>query len=224
MRRSSAWRAARSTRSRSNVSSVEIEIRSASSSRSRGSIPRARSRSSRPDLARGARRAARRPRATASPPIVAMPAAASRSSARGPTPGRTRVGERREEPGLPSRGHDRDPARLAAVRGDLAHDLRRRDAERARQRRGAADRDLHRLRQASRARRTTSSTAAEVEVALVEPGALDARHDLADRRPDGLRVLPVERCGAVGRRRPPGSGAAPRPRSSPSGSRTARAT
>ena len=34
---------------------------------------------------------------------------------------------------------------------------------------------------------------AEVEVALVDPDLLDARHDLADRAPDGLRVLPVER-------------------------------
>ena len=33
---------------------------------------------------------------------------------------------------------------------------------------------------------------AEVEVALVEPRALDARHDLPDRRPHRLRVLAVQ--------------------------------
>ena len=44
----SAWRSGRSEMSRSNVSSTEIETRSVSSSRSRGSIPRARSRSSGP--------------------------------------------------------------------------------------------------------------------------------------------------------------------------------
>ena len=34
---------------------------------------------------------------------------------------------------------------------------------------------------------------AEVEVALVDPDLLDARHDLADRAPDRLRVLAIER-------------------------------
>ncbi len=91
MRRSSAWSAARSVRSRSNVSSVEIEMRSASSSRSRGSRPRARSRSSRPTWPGSTARSSASER-SARPPIVATPAAASRSSARGPTPGRMRVG------------------------------------------------------------------------------------------------------------------------------------
>ena len=34
---------------------------------------------------------------------------------------------------------------------------------------------------------------AEIEVALVEPGPLDARHDLPDRRPHRLRVLAIQR-------------------------------
>ena len=38
---------------------------------------------------------------------------------------------------------------------------------------------------------------AEVEVALVDPGLLDRRHDLAHDRPDLARVLPVERHAAA---------------------------
>ena len=37
------------------------------------------------------------------------------------------------------------------------------------------------------------ATVPEIEVALVDPGALDARDDLADRLPDGPRVLAVDR-------------------------------
>src|SRR6476469_5154353 len=44
-----------------------------------------------------------------------------------------------EERGLPARRDDRDAARLAAVGRDLADDLRRRDDERAGERRGTAD-------------------------------------------------------------------------------------
>ena len=84
------------------------------------------------------------------------------------------------------------PARLAAVRGDLRDHLRRRDAERARQARRRAHRGLHGLRDGPGAR-VVGGEAAEVEIALVEPGALDARDDLAHRSPDGVRVLAVER-------------------------------
>ena len=125
-----------------------------SSSRSRGSIPRARSRSTRPtwpgstarsstSVERGEladRRDARR---------------ASRSSARGPTPGSSARRERREEPRLGPGRHDRDPARLAPVRRDLADDLRRRDAEGARERVAPADGDLHCFGEPRGRRRTT---------------------------------------------------------------------
>ena len=85
IRRSSAWSVARSVRSRSNVSSVEIEIRSPPSSRSRGSIPRARSRSSRPTWPGSTARSSTSSSA-ARRPSVTMPAAARRSSARGRRP------------------------------------------------------------------------------------------------------------------------------------------
>src|SRR6185436_17243252 len=71
-----------------------------------------------------------------------------------------------EERGFPTGWDDRDAAGLAAVGRDLADDLRRRDAERARERRGAANRDLHRAGEAPRACERVEH-AAEVEVALV---------------------------------------------------------
>ena len=52
--------------------------------------------------------------------------------------------------------------------------------------------DLHGLGEPPRPA-NESSDRAEVEVSLVEPGALDPGHDLPDRRPDRLRVLAVER-------------------------------
>src|SRR5439155_25181226 len=66
-----------------------------------------------------------------------------------------------------------------------------RDAERARQARGRAYGRAHSLGDGPRAREVADD-AAEVEVALVDAGALHARHHLLDRAPDGARVLPVE--------------------------------
>ena len=89
-------------------------------------------------------------------------------------------------------GDDRDPARLAPVGGDLGHDLRGRDAERAREARRGAHRRLHGLGDRTGAGEVGGEPG-EVEVALVEPGALDERHDLAHGGPHRLRVLAVER-------------------------------
>ena len=100
--------------------------------------------------------------------------------------------ERGEEACLAARRHDRDPSRLAPVGGDLADDLRRRDAERAGERRRAPHGDLHGLGEPAGARERVQHRA-EIEVSLVDPGPLDTRHDLLDARPDRLRVLPVER-------------------------------
>ena len=161
------------------------------SSRSRGSIPRARSRSSGPIVPGSTTRSSASPRAARSP-IVFTPAAASADLGLRPDAGQRAHGERSEEPRLLPRRHDRDPARLAPVGGDLADDLRRRDAERARERGRGAHRRLHRLGHGPGAGER-GHDGAEIEVALVDPDLLDARHDLADRAPDRLRVLPVER-------------------------------
>ena len=97
-----------------------------------------------------------------------------------------------EEPRFRAGRDDRDPARLAAVGGDLAHDLGGTDAERAGEARaranGRPDRGCERT-----CPREVGRDGAEVEVALVDPRALDARDDLGHRVPDGARVLPVER-------------------------------
>ena len=177
--------------SRSNVSSTESETRSVSSSRSRGSIPQARSRSSGPIVPGRTTRSSASASAARSPTVF-TPAAASRCSAFGPDARQRAHGERRQEARLLPRRHDRDPARLAAVGGDLADDLRGRDPERARERGRGADRRLHRLGDRAGAGER-GDDGAEVEVALVDPDLLDPRHDLADRAPDRLRVLPVER-------------------------------
>ncbi len=100
--------------------------------------------------------------------------------------------ERSEEACLLARWDDRDPARLATVGGDLADDLRRRDAERAGERRRSTDGRLYRLGDCTRTRERGHDRA-EVEVALVDPHLLDPWHDLTDRVPHRLRVLPVER-------------------------------
>ena len=100
--------------------------------------------------------------------------------------------ERREEARLATGRDDGDAAGLATVGRDLAHDLRRRHAEGAGERRRAAHSDLHRLRDPPRLRKGPDHRF-EVEVALVEARALQAGNDLRDRRPHGLRVLTVER-------------------------------
>ena len=100
--------------------------------------------------------------------------------------------ERREEARLGAGRHQRDPAGLAPVGRDLAHDLRGRDPERARQARLGANGGLDRRGDGARLREVARDRC-EVEVALVDPRALDARDDLADRVPHDARVLPVER-------------------------------
>ena len=182
-------------------------------------MPRARSRSSGSDRARAASRAARRRRA---PPAPDRRDAGRRRAAprrAGPTPGQAAHRERCEERGLAARRHDGDAARLAPIGRDLADDLRRGDAERAGERGRCAHRRAHRLRDGACAARSRRRRA-EVEVALVEPGSLDARHDLARRRPDGVASTGGRARAAAGRRRPPGSVGAPRPRSSRSGCRS----
>ena len=109
-----------------------------------------------------------------------------------PDPRAAPHGKRRQEARLVPGRHDRDPARLSPLGGDLADDLRRGHAEGARERRGGAHRGLHRLCERARPREVAARRA-EVEVPLVEPGALDSRHDLADGRPDGVGVLPIQR-------------------------------
>ena len=164
--------------SRANVSSWEIEIRSVDSSSGRGSMPRARSRSSRPTLpGRTCRRSSSA--IAAMSPIVSIPSRTSRSSARGPTPGRIRIGNGREERRLAARADDRQPAGLAPVGGDLRDHLGGRYAERAREP-GACPHDrLHRLGERAGVVEGGRDLA-QVEVALVDPRLLDGRHDLAD--------------------------------------------
>ena len=169
--------------------------------RRRPAPPRARGRAGR-SRARGRGGAARpipagrsrapRPRAPPAPPIVVdagppQPLLGARAD-----PGQQPHGERREEAGLAAGRHDRDAARLPPVGRDLAHDLRRADAERAREARLRADGRLH--RRGDRARAVKSwADGPEVEVALVEPRPLEPGHDLGDRVPDRARVLAVER-------------------------------
>ena len=204
--------------SRSNVSSTESEIRSTSSSRSRGSIPQARSRSSGPivpgrttrsSASASAGEIADRLHAGCSEPLLRLR----------PDPGQRADRERGEEPRLLARGHDRDPARLAAIRGDLADDLRGRDAERARERGRGAHRRLHRLGDRAcageRRRRPCRDRGSPRRSRPARPAA----------RPRGSRSTPPPSTagrarGAAGRRRPRGSAEAPRPSSSRSGCRS----
>ena len=95
----------------------------------------------------------------ASEPIVSIPAARSRASERGPTPGsrRTSNGAGRfqgayapEELSLAAGEDDDEAARLPLVARDLGDDLAGRDAERARQIGCPADRGLYRLGQPAR--------------------------------------------------------------------------
>ena len=99
--------------------------------------------------------------------------------------------ERREEAPLLARHDDEETARLARVATDLRDDLAGRDPERAREARRGAHRSLHRFRHHARLEEVGRDLA-DVEIALVETGPLDRRHDLAHRRPHGLRVLAVE--------------------------------
>ena len=78
---------------------------------------------------------------------------------------------------------DGETAGLARVAADLGDDLARSDAERAREARPGADRGLHRLGDHARLEEVARDLA-EIEIALVEPGLLDRRHDSAHGRPD----------------------------------------
>ena len=175
----------------SKVSSLLTETRSTECSRPRGSMPRARSWSMRPALP-GKRRRSSSPSSAASCPIVSRPARRSLSSDLGPTPGSLPHVERREERSLAPGRHDGQPGRLAPVARHLGYDLARRDAERGRQARRAADGGLHRLRDPAR-REKVGRHLADVEIALVQAGALDRRDDVADGIPHGARVLAVDR-------------------------------
>ena len=154
-------------------------------------MPRARSRSSAPIVPGRSERSSASPSAASAPivstPALPQPLLCARADAR-----EEADGERSEEARLGPGRDDGDAAGLAAIGRDLADDLRRADAERARQARLRAHRGLDRRRDCARAREVGCDRA-EIEVALVDPRALDARDDLADRVPHDARVLPIER-------------------------------
>ena len=154
----------------------------------------------RPRPCRAAPRAARRRRARRGHRPLSTPAAARRASALGPTPGRRRTGSGARKRGLAPRWDDGYPTGLAAVGGHLADDLRGRDAERARERGRCAHRRLHGLGNGTRAGEVGGDRA-QVEVALVDPGSLDARHDLAYAVHTALSTAGTACAGAA--RRPP---------------------
>src|SRR5207244_6882629 len=97
-----------------------------------------------------------------------------------------------EKTRLRPRRDDGQPAGLPQVARDLGDDLRRRDAERAREARRRAHGRLHGRGDRSRAQQVRRDLA-DVEVALVEPGALDGRYHAAHALPDGARILAVQR-------------------------------
>ena len=178
--------------SRSNVSSTEIETRSVSSSRSRGSIPQrtvAQQRADRPgqdDAELRIRRARRES------PTVFTPAAARRCSAFGPTPGSARTGNgARKRASFPG-GTTVIPPGLRRSEATLQTTF---DVETPSEQESdvAARTEVCTASATARAPVNDGDDGAEVEVALVDPHLLDPRHDLADRAPDRLRVLPVER-------------------------------
>ena len=175
----------RSPMSRANVSSFESEIASAGSAATgRGSMPRARRRSSSPT--RPGRSAARRPSSSsASRPIVVTPASASRALSLGADAGQRPHGQRRQERGLAARGHDRDPARLAGVRADLGHHLAGRDPERAREPQALAHGQL------DQGGLLAGVALGQHQVALVDAHLLDHRGQARDQRPHPPRPVPV---------------------------------
>ena len=92
IRRSSSWSRSGSPISRSNVSSCEIEIRSTDMVERREDRSRGHGRAARVRPSPAARRRRSSSVSAAISPIVLMPSATRRSSARGPTPGRSRIG------------------------------------------------------------------------------------------------------------------------------------
>ena len=116
----------------------------------------------------------------------------SRSSARGPTPGRSRIGNgARNAASRPGRttvsppGLRRSEATFATT-FDVATPSEHESRVRARTTACTAS-------ASARASSNDGRDLAEVEVALVDPRLLDRRDDLADRRPDLARVVLVER-------------------------------
>ena len=154
-------------------------------------MPRARSRSRRPTFPGSSRRRSASSRA-ASCPIVSSPAARSRCSDLGPDAGELAHVERREKRRFPPRRHDEQPARLPQVARHLGDDLARRDTERAREARRAAHCRLHGLGHTPCLEEVRGDVG-HVEVALVDAGALDRRHDMPHRVPDGARIVAVQR-------------------------------
>ena len=192
MRRSSSCSRSTSATSRSKVSSLEIEIRSLETSSVRGSIPRARSRTICADLAREQRSELRVPeRGDGADRLDSCSRRRAPRSRADPREHADR--ERRQELRLVPGPHDGEPTGLAAVRGDLGHDLRACDAERTGEPRPRPDDGAHRLGQGSGIVEGGGELA-QIEIALVDPGLLDRGHDLAHDRPDLARVLPVERA------------------------------
>ena len=160
---------------------------------------------------RGAPRAGRRPQGGRARRPSRCPLRAGAPPRAGPLPGA-------RAPGTAPGSGPRDPAGTTVI----PPGLRRSDATLhttlavetpSEQDRLAEPRTAVRTASASpRARAKPSPiTRREIEVALVEAGALDARHDLPHGRPDRLRVLAVEAHAAAARRPPPDSGGAPRP-------------
>ena len=117
-----------------------------------------------------------------------MPAATSRASARGPIPGSRRIASgARNAASRPGRTIVSPPG-LRRSEAIFATTFELASAERAREPRARADRGLHGLGERARVVEGRRDLA-EVEIALVDPGLLDRRHDVAHERPDLLRVL-----------------------------------
>ncbi len=100
--------------------------------------------------------------------------------------------QRRQEGCFPPGPYHHQAGGLPPVGRDLCDDLRRGDAQRAREPRARAHDGLHRLGERPRVVEGGRDLA-EVEVTLVDARLLDRRHDLAHDRPDLARVLAVER-------------------------------
>ena len=211
-----------STRSRSNVSSQEIVTGSCGSTTiGRSSIPCARRWSSSPtlpgsisaswpDRARRDRRSARSRRLAGAPaPSAPRRAAAAAAAVRG---------TRDRRPG----GTITMPTGLAAVARDLRDGLRAAGAERAAEPGRLAHGRLERTEQ--RARRVVRHHRREIEVALVDADLLDARAELPDELPRPPASARGSARGRAARRPRAGSGAAPRPSSSPEPMPNARAS
>ena len=162
---------------------------------------------------------ARRLRARPARRSSSMPARRSRSSARGPTPGSSRTASGARKPSLVPGRYDRDPAGFRRSDAILQTTFEVATPERAGEARRRPHRDLDRRGDGPRPREVPRDRG-EVEVALVDAGALDARNDLRDRVPHDARVLAVERVPRAEEDRARDSVGAPRRSSSRSGSRT----